>query len=77
VELLRQIATDLEYLGEHLMERMVEETALLPGRGAPSGRVFRYASSRGSWRNTRGWMRELDAGDADRKPVPKPDIRSR
>jgi NADP-dependent aldehyde dehydrogenase len=31
-EFLRQIATDLEYLREDLVERMVEETPLLRGR---------------------------------------------
>ena len=31
-EFLRQVASDLEYLEEDLLERLVEETALLRGR---------------------------------------------
>ena len=37
MELLRQIATDLEYLGEDLVERMVEETTLLPAAARRAG----------------------------------------
>jgi NADP-dependent aldehyde dehydrogenase len=77
-EFLRQIAGNLEHLGEPLVERVVEETGLLPGRVRAERdrtcfqlRFFAGIVEEGSWVDAR-----IDTGDPGRKPAPKPDIRS-
>ena len=77
-EFLRQIASNLEHFGERLVERVVEETALPPGRVRAERdrtcfqlRFFAGMVEEGSWVDAR-----IDTGDPDWKPVPKPDIRS-
>ena len=77
-EFLRQIASSLEGLGESLVERVVDESALLPGRVRAERdrtcsqlRFFAGIVEEGSWVDAR-----IDTGDPDRKPAPKPDVRS-
>lgn len=77
-EFLRRIASRVESLGEPLLERVVAESALLPGRVAYERdrtcsqlRFFAGIAEEGSWVDAR-----IDTGEPDRKPMPKPDVRS-
>jgi NADP-dependent aldehyde dehydrogenase len=74
---LREIATQIESLGEELIDRANRETALgverLRGeRGRTSGqlRLFADLIEEGSWVGAR-----IDRAIPDRKPLPKPDLR--
>jgi NADP-dependent aldehyde dehydrogenase len=74
---LRAIATEIEALGDELIERANQETALgverLRGeRGRTIGqlRLFADVIEEGSWVGAR-----IDRAIPDRKPLPKPDLR--
>ncbi len=76
--LLRKIAAKIESIAEEVIERAAQETALPKGRlqaetARTCGqlRLFAQVAEEGSWVNAR-----IDHGDPDRKPAPKPDIRS-
>ena len=75
---LRTIAQNIEQLGETLVERAVSETGLTAdrirserGRTANQLRMFAELIEDGSWVDAR-----IDRPDPDRKPLPKPDVRS-
>jgi alpha-ketoglutaric semialdehyde dehydrogenase len=75
---LRRIAEELSAVGEALVQRAHLETGLpLPrlqgelGRTTGQLRLFADVVEEGSWVNAR-----IDAADPDRKPLPKPDLRS-
>ena len=77
-EFLREIAAQLEALGEALIERVMLETALPEarvrgelGRTAYQLRFFAGIVEEGSWVDAR-----IDTADPNRKPAPKPDLRS-
>src|SRR5437016_2122717 len=77
-ELLRQIAADIEALGNDLIECTALETALsqdrLRGELARTSnqlRLFASVAEEGSWVGAR-----IDRADPGRKPAPKPDLRS-
>src|ERR1700741_1101314 len=76
--LLRRIAENIEAIAEEVIERAALETALPKAR--PQGetartcgqlRLFAQLAEEGSWVNAR-----IDLADPNRKPLPKPDIRS-
>ncbi len=76
-EFLEAIADEIEDLGDDLVERVMLESGLPAGRvkgerGRTCGqlRLFAQVLREGSWVNA-----VIDTGDADRKPIPKPDIR--
>jgi len=75
---LRQIADNLEALGDRLVERVMLETALpearVKGERARTCGQLRFFAEiihEGSWVDAR-----IDTADPERKPAPKPDIRS-
>jgi NADP-dependent aldehyde dehydrogenase len=75
---LRQIATNIEALGDVLVQRATQETGLPEGRiQSERGRtcnqlrLFADMIEEGSWVDAR-----IDHPDPDRKPIPKPDVRS-
>jgi 2,5-dioxopentanoate dehydrogenase len=75
---LRTIAANIESIAKELVERAEEETALpkprLQGETARTCgqlRMFAQVAEEGSWAQAR-----IDRADPDRKPAPKPDIRS-
>ncbi|HUA58188.1 MAG TPA: aldehyde dehydrogenase (NADP(+)) [Verrucomicrobiae bacterium] len=75
---LRKIAENLEGLGDRLVERVVTETALpearVKGERARTCGQLRFFADmieEGSWVDAR-----IDRADSERKPAPKPDIRS-
>lgn len=75
---LRTIAANIESIAEELVERAEEETALpkprLQGetvRTCAQLRMFTQVLEEGSWVQAR-----IDREDPNRKPAPKPDIRS-
>jgi len=75
--LLERIADEIEALGDELIERCGQETALPPGRltaerARTTGqlRLFARVVAEGSWVDAR-----IDRALPDRKPVPKPDLR--
>src|SRR5262252_1038431 len=75
---LRTIAANIESIAEELIERCGLETALpkarLQGettRTSNQLRLFAQLVEEGSW-----LMARIDRADPDRKPLPKPDIRS-
>jgi 2,5-dioxopentanoate dehydrogenase len=75
---LRQIANNIEAIADELVERAALETALpkarLQGETARTCgqlRLFAQLVEEGSW-----VMARIDRADPDRKPAPKPDIRS-
>jgi alpha-ketoglutaric semialdehyde dehydrogenase len=75
---LRRIAARIESISAELIERAAQETALPPARlqgetARTCGqlRLFAQVVEEGSW-----VMARLDRADPDRKPAPKPDIRS-
>jgi NADP-dependent aldehyde dehydrogenase len=75
---LRKIASKIESIAEDVIERCEQETALpRPRLQAETARtcaqlhLFAQVAEEGSWVNAR-----IDSADPDRKPVPKPDIRS-
>jgi len=75
---LRQIATNIEAIAEEIIERASLETALpkarLQGETARTCgqlRSFAQVVEEGSW-----VMARIDRADSNRKPAPKPDIRS-
>lgn len=75
---LRTIATKIESITNEIVERAAQETALpvarLQGETARTCgqlRLFAQVAEEGSWVNAR-----IDHTDPDRKPLPKPDIRS-
>lgn len=77
-ELLRTIAGEIEAVTEPLVERAEQETALpkprLLGETARTCgqlRLFAQVVEEGSW-----VMARIDRADKERKPAPKPDIRS-
>ncbi|MBZ5580303.1 MAG: aldehyde dehydrogenase (NADP(+)) [Acidobacteriia bacterium] len=77
-EFLRQIATRIEELGDPLLERAMEESALLPARVRGERdrtclqlRFFAGMVEEGSWVDAR-----VDTADPERRPLPKPDVRS-
>lgn len=74
---LERIAEQIEALGDALLDRFVEETALPRGRaegerGRTVGqlRMFAKLASEGSWVDAR-----IDTAIPDRQPLPKPDVR--
>lgn len=74
---LRMIADNIEAIGDSLVERMVQETALPEtraraerGRTAGQLRMFADLVEEGSWVNAR-----IDHADPTRTPIPKPDTR--
>jgi 2,5-dioxopentanoate dehydrogenase len=76
--LLRKIAEQIEALGDDLVTRAVQETALAPARIKSETartcfqlRLFAELVEDGSWIGAR-----IDRGDPERNPVPKPDVRS-
>lgn len=77
-KLLRQIAINIEAVAAEVIERAEIETALPKGRlqsetarTCSQLRLFAQASEEGSW-----LMARIDRADPERKPLPKPDIRS-
>jgi 2,5-dioxopentanoate dehydrogenase len=75
---LRKIAANIEGAAADIIERAAQETALpvarLQGETARTCnqlRLFAQVAEEGSWVNAR-----IDHADPDRKPAPKPDIRS-
>jgi alpha-ketoglutaric semialdehyde dehydrogenase len=75
---LRAIATNIEGIATEIIERAEEETALPKvrlqgevGRTCGQLRLFAQVVEEGSWTTPR-----IDRADPDRKPAPKPDIRS-
>lgn len=75
--LLEHIASEVEALGEALVERVTAETALPPGRvqgerARTTGqlRLFAEVVREGSWVDAR-----IDTAIPDREPLPKPDVR--
>src|SRR6266403_3687649 len=75
---LRKIAGKIESIGDELVERAQQETALpkprLQGETARTCgqlRMFAQVAEEGSWVCAR-----IDRAEPDRKPAPKPDIRS-
>src|SRR4051794_6235096 len=75
---LRKIAEKIEAIAGDIVERAAQETALpvarLQGETARTCqqlRLFAQVAEEGSWVNAR-----IDHADAERKPLPKPDIRS-
>jgi alpha-ketoglutaric semialdehyde dehydrogenase len=75
---LRQIAANLEGLGDALIHRVMAESALPEGRvrgelGRTCGqlRFFAEIVHEGSWVDAR-----IDTADPDRKPMPRQDLRS-
>lgn len=75
---LRAIATNIEAIADEVVERAEQETALPKARLQSETartcnqlRLFAQVVEEGSWLNAR-----IDRADADRKPLPKPDIRS-
>jgi 2,5-dioxopentanoate dehydrogenase len=76
--LLRKIAEKIESLGDDLVARATEETALSPARiKSETARtcfqlcLFAQVVEEGSWVGAR-----IDQADPNRSPIPKPDIRS-
>ncbi|HEV2222581.1 MAG TPA: aldehyde dehydrogenase (NADP(+)) [Candidatus Acidoferrales bacterium] len=76
--LLRKIAEQIDGLGDDLVNRAVQETALPPARIKNETartsfqlRLFAEVVEEGSWVNAR-----IDRGNPGRKPAPKPDVRS-
>ena len=76
--LLRKVAEQIEALGDDLVARAVEETALPPARIKNETartsfqlRMFAELVEEGSWVDAR-----IDRGDPGRKPLAKPDMRS-
>ncbi len=77
-EFLRRIADNIESIGDPLTFRVAAETALPLARIKSETqrtcnqlRLFAALAEDGSWVDAR-----LDRGDADRTPLPKPDVRS-
>ncbi|MGH9514291.1 MAG: aldehyde dehydrogenase (NADP(+)) [Terriglobales bacterium] len=77
-KLLRQIATNIEAVATEVIERAELETALPKARlqsetARTCGqlRLFSQVIEEGSW-----LMARIDRADPERKPLPKPDIRS-
>src|SRR5579864_8249911 len=75
---LRKIADKIESITSDIVERAAQETALpvarLQGETARTChqlRLFAQVAEEGSWVNAR-----IDHADPERKPLPKPDIRS-
>ena len=75
---LRTIATKIESIAEEIVERAGKETALPPARlqgetarTCAQLRLFAQVAEEGSWVEAR-----IDHADPNRKPAPKPDIRS-
>jgi NADP-dependent aldehyde dehydrogenase len=75
---LRKIAEKMEAISAEIVERANLETALPPARlqsemGRTCGqlRLFAQVAEEGSWVQAR-----IDRADAERKPLPKPDLRS-
>jgi NADP-dependent aldehyde dehydrogenase len=75
---LRRIAENIEALGDELITRANSETALPEprlrtetARTCNQLRLFADVVEEGSWVDAR-----IDHGDRDRKPLPKPDVRS-
>lgn len=75
---LRNIAAKIEAIADDIIERAGRETALPKGRlqaetARTCGqlRLFAQLAEQGSWVNAR-----IDLADPNRKPVPKPDLRS-
>src|ERR1700726_2469358 len=75
---LRKIAEKIEAIAADIVERAGQETALPPARlqgetARTCGqlRLFAQVAEDGSWVNAR-----IDRSDPERKPAPKPDIRS-
>lgn len=75
---LRQIASNIEQIGDALVERTTAETGLSAdrvrserGRTCTQLRLFADLIVEGSWVDAR-----IDRGDPERKPLPKPDVRS-
>jgi 2,5-dioxopentanoate dehydrogenase len=76
--LLEAIADEIIALGDALIQRCVEETGLpeariIGERGRTTGQLKLFASllREGSWVDAR-----IDKADPERKPLPKPDVRS-
>ena len=77
-EFLRAIAANIESIADDVIERAGLETALPKGRlqaetarTCAQLRLFAEVAEDGSWVNAR-----IDLSDPNRKPAPKPDIRS-
>ncbi len=75
---LRQIAANVDKLGEQLIHRVMQESALPEGRVRGERdrtcfqlRFFAGMVEEGSWVDAR-----IDTGDPNRKPAAKPDVRS-
>lgn len=75
---LRTIASNIESVAEEIIARAGQETALPPARlqgetarTCAQLRLFAQVAEEGSWVNAR-----IDRADPERKPLPKPDIRS-
>ncbi|HWY02323.1 MAG TPA: aldehyde dehydrogenase (NADP(+)) [Candidatus Acidoferrum sp.] len=75
---LRTIATKIESIAGEIVERAGRETALPPARlqgetarTCAQLRLFAEVAEEGSWVSAR-----IDRADPDRKPLPRPDIRS-
>ena len=75
---LRKIAEKIEAVTDHIVERAAQETALPvsrlqseTARSCNQLRLFAQVAEEGSWVNAR-----IDHAEPERKPLPKPDIRS-
>jgi alpha-ketoglutaric semialdehyde dehydrogenase len=76
--LLEKIASNIENLGQDLASRVMAETGLPAARvqaetarTCAQARLFANLAAEGSWVDAR-----IDTADRNRKPAPKPDIRS-
>jgi NADP-dependent aldehyde dehydrogenase len=76
--LLEKIASNIENLGQDLASRVMAETGLPAARvqaetarTCAQARLFANLAGEGSWVDAR-----IDRADGNRKPAPKPDIRS-
>jgi NADP-dependent aldehyde dehydrogenase len=77
-DFLRQIGEEIMKLGDELIHRCCQETGLPPariqgerGRTVNQLNLFAGMVEEGSWVTAR-----IDTADPERKPVPKPDVRS-
>ena len=77
-EFLRRIAAKIESIAAEIVDRAGQETALPPARlqgetarTCSQLRLFAEVAEEGSWVSAR-----IEHADPDRKPAPKPDIRS-
>jgi len=77
-DFLEAIAEETLALGEDLLERAASETAHpLPRCAAERDRVLTHTRQFADWIREGSWVdARIDTGNPERKPLPKPDVRS-